>query len=66
MSFSSGEPWIESAQIPLWVSIGHRLKARLADSQISPSAVVTSQGMPWPPYSGVAMRPFQPPAVNCR
>ena len=57
---------MESAQIALWVSIGHRLKARLAESQISPIAVATSQGMPCPPCSGCAIVPFQPPALNCR
>ena len=47
------------------VSIGHSEKAMLADFHISMTAVASSLGRPWPPYSGSHGSAVQPDSANC-
>ena len=60
IAFSASEPQSSSASIAPCVSSGHRSNAMLAPCHISSTAVATSCGRPWPPYSGFLVRPFQP------
>ena len=51
-----------SASMAASVSMGHRPKAMLAACTISKTASSSALGRPWPPCSGSADRPVQPPA----
>ncbi len=59
-ALSASLPWCAIASTAPRVSIWHRLNAMLDDFHISSTAVDSSVGMPWPPYSGAAGMPFQP------
>ena len=41
-------------------------KAALAAALVSPTAKLTTAGMPWPPYSGSELSAGQPASTICR
>jgi len=55
-----------SASLAPCESRGYIPHDRLAESIISLTAAPRTSGMPWPPCSGSAVRPVQPPSQNCR
>ena len=64
-AFSSAEPCASSAAIAPWVSPGYMAKAMLAEHRNSLTICVMIIGRPWPPNSGGAEMPIQPPSTIC-
>ena len=64
-AFCSAEPCAMSAAIAPWVSPGYMAKAMLAEHRNSLTICVMSIGRPWPPNSGGAEMPIQPPSTIC-
>ena len=64
-AFCSAEPCAMSAAIAPWVSPGYIAKAMLAEHRNSLTICVMSIGRPWPPNSGGAEMPIQPPSTIC-